>query len=523
MSVIGAQVQSIIATGTSGTIIDIECHLSNNLPNIIIVGFGNRAVVEAKERIRGAFATSHIMLPRKRITVNLAPADIPKADSGFDLAIAVAILLASQQIPISLSKQQAFIGELGLDGSTRAVRGIIGKLLLGRSKGITTFYIPSANLQQAQLVPEVTLVPVDSVLQLYNHLTGTTEILLVRTGNGKYDSRLAKTLKTEVELSEVVGQIQAKRALEIAAAGGHNVFFSGPPGTGKSMLAKTLPSLMPPLNREEVLEVTHLHSLASHDYEHLVVNRPFRAPHHSASLAAITGGGLNLRPGEISLAHRGILFLDELPEFTSEALEALRQPLENHVISVARAHGSAEYPANFTLVATANPCPCGYSGSSKACKCTEAQKLHYRNKLSGPILDRIDLNCNVHKIDHDQLLLQPVLQQVNAADAATRQRIIRARAAQAKRFAGASKLNTDMTNAEVKKHAKLEPFAIKILNIGARKYNLSARAYMRTVKVARTIADLEGSVKIIGPNIIEALAYRIGTKDDLQLKKDKKS
>ena len=322
-----ASVQSIISNGTTGTVVDIECNLSNNLPNIIIVGFANKAVDEAKERIRGAFADSHIMLPRKRITVNLAPADIPKADSGFDLAIAVAVMLASEQVPDAFTKQQAFIGELGLDGSTRAVRGIIGKLLTGRAKGITTFYISAANLKQAQLVPKVTLLPIENLEQLYNYLTNNRKITPVHTGEGLFEALLEQPPSVGVQLSEVVGQQQAKRALEIAAAGGHNVFFSGPPGTGKSMLAKALPSVLPPLNREEILEVTHLHSLASHDYEQIITERPFRAPHHSASHVAVTGGGLNLRPGEISLAHRGILFFDELPEFGRATLEALRQLL----------------------------------------------------------------------------------------------------------------------------------------------------------------------------------------------------
>lgn len=498
------QIKSITSNGADGIIVDIECHLSNNLPNIIIVGFANKAVDESRERIRGAFATSRIMLPRKRVIINLAPADVPKADSGFDLAIAVAILAASDQIQVEVPSGTAFIGELGLDGSTRAVRGIIGKILVGRSHGINTFYIPSANLKQAQLIPNVTLLPVGSLSELFSHMNAVARIEPIHSHNGTYIQPSLGTVEDEIQLSDIVGQPLAKRALEIAAAGGHNVLLSGPPGTGKSMLAKAMPSILPPLNREEVLEVTHLHSLASHDYEQIVSRRPFRSPHHGASTVAVTGGGANVRPGELSLAHRGILFFDEFPEFSRTTLESLRQPLEDRIISVSRAAGNVEFPANFILVATANPCPCGYYGTPAGCHCAAAQKLNYDNRLSGPITDRIDLYCDVLEVDHN-LLLEETL--TNTDSQTARERVTQARKLQSERL-GSTKLNTDMTNLDVKRLALLTPLAIEVLNRGARKYSLSARAYMRTIKVARTIADLEGCASIDQSHLKEALAFR---------------
>jgi magnesium chelatase family protein len=504
---VSATVQSLIATGRTGIVIDIECHLSNNLPNIVIVGFANQAVGESKERIRGAFADSRIVLPRKRVTINLAPADVPKADSSFDLAIAVSILIASEQVKTTFTKQEAFIGELGLDGSVRSVRGIIGKLLAGREHGITTYYIPAANVEQAQLVPGVTLVPVQSLAQLYGYLLGMVIIVPIVTGDGIYEHDATSHNNSSsyfVQVSEVVGQELAKRALQIAAAGGHNLFFSGPPGTGKSMLAKALPSIMPPLAREEILEVTQLHSLASHDYDKIVTERPYRSPHHSASLTAITGGGSNLRPGELSLSHRGVLFFDEFPEFGHATLEALRQPLEDRTITISRIKDTVEYPADFILIATANPCPCGYHGTQR-CTCDTRTRRQYARKISGPILDRIDLFTDVHVVLHDKLISH---RPDPDSDRQLRDSVAAARQLQVRRYGNHQKLNASMTNADIKRFARVTAAATRELNAAALKVDLSARAYMRIIKVARTIADLDHSPVIATKHIVEAIGYR---------------
>jgi len=496
-----AHIHSATSLGYDGKLIEVESDSSNGLPTLIIVGLGNKAVDEAKERVRSAIKNSGLEFPRKRITINLAPADLPKDGSQLDLAIALSILCLSGQINETELTKTLVIGELGLDGTLKPVNGTVGYAEVAKRLGCERIILPVQNSAQASLITGVSVIGAKNLREVFLYITNQLTLETVSFPTLPQPSNISQG----PTLDAVYGQAQAKRALVIAAAGAHNVLFAGPPGSGKTMLARTLTSLLPPLSATEMVEVTKLHSLAGEAAERIIVDRPFRAPHHSASTVSLIGGGQRARPGEISLAHRGILFLDELPEFNRAALESLRQPLEDKSVHIARANHRCSYPADFMLVATQNPCPCGFAGdATKQCSCSSVQILNYQRKISGPLLDRIDLFVTVSPVEHDQLLQA---HEQSLHDQA-RMAIKEARLQQQRRFNSSTHTNSLITNVEAKEVVQLQPQAKQLLDKAAKSLNLSARSYFKTIKVGRTIADLEHAPAIEPSHISEALQYR---------------